>query len=104
LERGAPVDVKDESHDGTPLDWALYAWGSSTESGRYYDVVALLVRAGAKLDPQWYEDDDDRRLAATKMRSDALMRSALAGKMPSGAKVKGKRRKQGGSSPNRPGH
>jgi ankyrin repeat protein len=78
LERGAAVDVKDESHGGTPLDWALYAWGSSTESGRYYDVVALLVRAGAKLDPQWYEDDEDRRRAATKMRSDPLMRSALA--------------------------
>src|SRR5262249_19645786 len=53
LERGAPVDAKDESYGGTPMGWALYAWGNATEReaerGRYYEVVALLVGAGAKL-------------------------------------------------------
>src|SRR5262249_8799561 len=63
LDRGAPVNVKEETHGGTPLGWALYAWGNAPEGvaerGRYYDVVALLARAGATLDPSWYEDDED---------------------------------------------
>ena len=85
LQRGAPIDAKDESYGGTPLGWALYAWGNSAEGeaerGRYYEVVALLVRAGAKLDPQWYEDDEDRRRAAKKMRSDTRMLAALRGEI-----------------------
>jgi ankyrin repeat protein len=85
LQRGAAVDAKDESYGGTPLGWALYGWENSAEGkaepGRYYEVVALLVRAGAKLDPQWYEDDEDRRRAATKMRSDPRMLAALRGEM-----------------------
>lgn len=85
LEHGAPVDAKDENYGGTPLGWALYAWGNATERkderGRYYEVVALLVRAGAKLDPQWYEDDEDRRRAAKKMRSDPRMLAALRGEL-----------------------
>jgi ankyrin repeat protein len=86
LERGAPVDAKDESYGGTPMGWALYAWGNALEReadrGHYYEVVALLVRAGARFDPQWYEDDEDRRRAATKMRSDPHMLAALRGQMP----------------------
>jgi hypothetical protein len=86
LERGAPVDAKDESYGGTPLGWALYAWGNATareaERRRYYDVVALLVQAGAIIDPQWYEDDVDRQRAATKMQSDPRMVAALRGQMP----------------------
>jgi ankyrin repeat protein len=85
LERGAPVDIRDDSYGGTPMGWALYAWGngSTTEIERrsYYEVVALLVRAGARLDPQWYEENGDRRRAATKMRSDPRMRAALEGKI-----------------------
>ncbi len=88
LERGAPVGAIDESYGGTPLGWALYAWGNSTEThaslGRYYEVVALLARAGATLDPQWYEDDEDRRRAAAKMRADARMVAALRGVIRSG--------------------
>jgi ankyrin repeat protein len=86
LERGAPVDAKDESYGGTPLGWALYAWGNATEREAkrrgYYEVVGLLVRSGAKLDPRWYEDDEDRQRAATKLRSDARMVAALGGQVP----------------------
>jgi ankyrin repeat protein len=63
LERGAPVDAKDESFGRTPLGWALFTWskGNATvreaERERYYEVTALLVRAGASIDPKWYEDD-----------------------------------------------
>jgi ankyrin repeat protein len=67
LERGAPVDVKDERHGGTPLGWALYAWSTSPEKARrsrYYEAVALLVRAGAKVEPEWYEGDVDPRMVA----------------------------------------
>jgi ankyrin repeat protein len=86
LERGAPVDARDDSFDGTPLGWALYAWGNSprmAERGRYYEVVALLVRAGAILDSTWFEEDDkERRRAAQKLRSDSHMQAALRGEMP----------------------
>ena len=86
LERGAPVDAKDERLGGTPLGWAMNAWGSATEREaerrRYYEVVALLVQAGAKIDPQWYEGDVRRQRAATKMQSDPRMVAALRGQMP----------------------
>ena len=52
LNRGASVHVRDETFHGTPLTWALYGWANSIESGPrdHYEAVALLVRAGAKLD------------------------------------------------------
>ena len=84
LERGAPVDVRDESYNGTPLGWALYGWGAGPRpagSGSYYEAVALLVRAGAKLDPDWYEDDEDRKRAWNKVISDPHMAAALRGEM-----------------------
>jgi ankyrin repeat protein len=85
LERGAPVDAKDESFDGTPFGWALYAWGNSSvtaERGHYYEVVALLVRAGAKLDSSWFEgDDEERRRAIQKLRADSRMQAALRHEM-----------------------
>ncbi|MCA1573695.1 MAG: ankyrin repeat domain-containing protein [Acidobacteria bacterium] len=84
LERGAPIDVKDESYGGTPLGWALYGWGAPerAQRGSYYEVVALLVRAGAILDPGWYEDNEERRRAAEKMPSDPRMLAGLRGEMP----------------------
>jgi hypothetical protein len=85
VECGAPVDAEDASYGGTPLGWALYAWGNApereVERGRYYEVVALLVRAGAKLNPQWYENDEDRRRAAKRMQSDPRMQAALRGQI-----------------------
>lgn len=87
LERGAPVDVKDHRHDGTPLGWALYAWGNSADRADrrgYYEVVALLVRAGATVDPRWFEEDVERSAAANKMLSDPRMQAALRGQRPAG--------------------
>jgi len=91
LKRGASVHVKDSSYDGTPLQWALYAWGNSpvlAARGRHHEVVALLARAGAKLDPEWYEDDAERRLAVKKLRADPIMQAALMGKLPRRGAVK----------------
>ena len=83
LRRGAPVDATDDSYGGTPLGWALYAWGNATEHEarrrHYYEVVALLIRAGAELDRQWYSDDDDRQRGLAKARSDPRMMAALRG-------------------------
>jgi ankyrin repeat protein len=84
VERGAPVDPIDKRYDGTPLGWALYAWGAPERSERkdYYHVVALLARAGAELDTRWYEDDPERQRALKKTRSDPHMLAALRGEMP----------------------
>jgi ankyrin repeat protein len=82
LERGAGIDSRDDSYDGTPLGWALYGWGSGPRPaglGSYFEAVGLLVRAGAKLDPAWYEDDEDRRRAREKAQSDSRMAAALRG-------------------------
>jgi ankyrin repeat protein len=83
LEHGAPIDARDESFGGTPLGWALYGWGAPESPGRadYYEVVALLAQAGAKPDPESYEDDVDRRRAAERMRSDPRMLAALRGEI-----------------------
>lgn len=88
LERGAPVDVKDHRHDGTPLDWALYAWGNSADRAErrgYYEVIALLVRAGATVAPRWLEEDAERSAATQRMPSDERLLAALRGQMPPGA-------------------
>jgi len=82
LLRGAPVDVKDESLGKTPLEWAMYGWGASGRPGNveYYEVVALLSKAGAKLDQEWYEDDEvHRRAVEDRLRSDPRMLAALRG-------------------------
>jgi ankyrin repeat protein len=83
LARGASIDAKDDSYDGTPLDWAIYAWGNTSERmaerGRYYEVVSLLARAGAKADPRWYDDDVERDRAFKKLQSDPHMLAALRG-------------------------
>ncbi len=83
LQHGARVDVRDRSFDGTPLGWALYAWRNATPREGHYEVIALLVRAGAPLDPQWYEENDERRQAAQKIRSDPRMMAALRGEFSS---------------------
>lgn len=88
LDRGAPVDFADDTHGGTPLGWALYAWGNRRPRERerrpYLETVARLVRAGSKVDPRWFDGDAERERAAGRMRSDALMAAALRGEIPQG--------------------
>jgi ankyrin repeat protein len=71
LRREATVDVTDETWGTTPLVWALHAWGEDPTApiDRYYEVVALLVRAGAPVKPEWLEWD--------KVQADPKMRAAL---------------------------
>ena len=85
LERKAPIDIKDESFGGTPLGWALYGWGELTpelKRGNYYEVVALLVAAGAVVDPEWLADPDREMPLPEKLRADPRMLAALGGELP----------------------
>jgi ankyrin repeat protein len=85
LQRGSPADMKDEGFHATPLDLALFVWANSPDMAdreRCYEVVALLAQAGAKLDPEWEEENEDRRRVAEKMRSYPRMLAALRGEAP----------------------
>src|SRR5207247_10586730 len=56
LEAGAPVDVRDERFDNTPLGWAVHGWQYpplDADRERYYGVVRLLVAAGSAVKPEW---------------------------------------------------
>jgi ankyrin repeat protein len=85
LERNAPVNARDERYDGTPLGWALYAWGDPPPEARrdgYYEVVSLLVAAGATVDPEWLADPNRERPLIEKIRADRRMLAAMAGVLP----------------------
>jgi ankyrin repeat protein len=61
LKRRPPLDVRDGTFSGTPLDWALHAWrerrgDDPTAEEPYYEVVALLVAAGAPVESAWLTD------------------------------------------------
>jgi len=79
LKRHAPVDVKDRTFDGTPLDWALHAFSSNPSEAAaknsYYHIVALLVAAGAPVARE--------RLTEESARANPRMFAALTGKMDS---------------------
>ena len=73
LKRRPPLDVRDGSFDGTPLDWALHGWetrktAAPARQEPYYEIVALLIAAGARVDPAWLSDEraraDPRMFAA----------------------------------------
>lgn len=74
LGRQAPVDAKDETWGTTPLGWALYGWANPPRENKvadYYEAVALLVAAGAMVEPEWLADE--------KVRADPRMLAALSG-------------------------
>lgn len=72
LARKAPVDAAERTWKNTPLGWALHAWHESPKKADrepYYEVVTLLISAGATVRPEW--------LKLKKMRADLRMRAAL---------------------------
>ena len=71
LDRNAPVAVRDESWQNTPLGWALHGWGDPLEGPAtdYYEVVRLLVAAGAPVEPH--------QLASARVQADPRMLAAL---------------------------
>lgn len=85
LDRKAPIQVKDRRHGGTPLEWALYAWGDppvEAVPGNYYEVVARLVAAGATPDPAWIASASREKPLVEKIRGDPRMLAALKGEIP----------------------
>jgi ankyrin repeat protein len=66
LEHGASIHAIDKTWQTPPLLWALTGWQRSGHGGRYYEVVARLVAAGAQVTPDVLEWDkiDPEMLAA----------------------------------------
>jgi hypothetical protein len=73
LRRGARTDAIDKTWGTPPLIWALTGWSGrpSVEAGRYHEVVARLVAAGAMVAPDLLDWD--------KVRADPKMIAALTG-------------------------
>ena len=48
LQHGAPLDVKDGDHDGTPLGWAIHGaeHGWHRKTGAYPETIEILRAAG----------------------------------------------------------
>jgi len=87
IARGAPVNQKDLSYDGTPLDWAIYGWGNAGSFGEaeaepYYETVKRLVDAGAEFNQNWIDvsDDAERGRAKRRLEADPRMRALISGK------------------------
>ena len=76
LRQGAQVDVIDATWGTTPLLWALTGWsnhGAGDREDRYYEVVEMLLRAGAAVRPDVFEWDkvrDDSRMLAVLTRNE----------------------------------
>jgi ankyrin repeat protein len=74
LQWKAPLEIKDKRFNVTPLGWAVHGWANPPNERRgngYYEIVALLVAEGAKVEPRWKKDK--------KVRADARMQAALQG-------------------------
>jgi len=78
LIAGSDLNLKDEKYHSPPLGWAIHGCYNPTagDHGRQREVIALLVHAGATVDPDWLDCDE--------VRADALMLAALRGDSPSG--------------------
>jgi ankyrin repeat protein len=80
LKRNAPVDITENTYNGTPLDWALYGWRDPPPESRrsnYYQVVALLVAAGSTVKREWLDEKSQETALSAKIRADPRMLAAL---------------------------
>jgi ankyrin repeat protein len=72
LQHGAEIQAIDKKWKTPPLVWALTGWQRSGHSGKYYEVIAQLVAAGARVTPDLIEWDkvqlDPDMLAALRTR------------------------------------
>ena len=70
ITEGSDVNLKDTRYNSSPLGWAIHGRFNSPpgSQGNHYDVVALLVAAGAAAEPKWLADEqilaDPRMLSA----------------------------------------
>jgi len=63
LIEGSDVNLRDEKYKSSPLGWAVHGWCNPPggKRGRQREVAALLVAAGAIVEPQWLESDPVRK-------------------------------------------
>jgi hypothetical protein len=69
---GSPdIDLKDEKYNATPLGWAVHGRYNppAGNQGKQCEVAALLVSAGATVEPEWLE--------TAQVHADAAMLAAL---------------------------
>lgn len=59
VQRGAPLDVVDDTYGTPPFVWAIHAWlvEKRKRDDEYGAVLRLLARAGATIEPEWREDE-----------------------------------------------
>jgi hypothetical protein len=59
IDRGAPLDPPDTVFGTPPLVWAFHAWlkEGRPDPAPYARIVRALVRAGARVKPEWIEED-----------------------------------------------
>lgn len=59
---GSDLNLKDEKYKSPPLGWAIHGWcdAPAGNRGKQKEVVVLLVRAGATVEPEWLEFDKVR--------------------------------------------
>jgi hypothetical protein len=71
LIRGSNVNLRDEKYNSPPLGWAIHGWCEppAGNHGCQREVVALLVAAGASVEPEWLERE--------RVRADPQMLAAL---------------------------
>src|SRR5229473_2006325 len=75
LIEGSDLDLKDQKYNSPPLGWAIHGWSDppTGNHGRQREVVALLVAAGARVEPAWLESEkvqaDSAILASMNARS-----------------------------------
>src|SRR5712692_4730496 len=71
LIEGSDLDLKDQKYDSPPLGWAIHGWSDppAGNHGRQREVVALLVAAGARVEPTWLESE--------KVQTDAALLASM---------------------------
>jgi ankyrin repeat protein len=86
LGRGSRIDIRDNRYNAIPLDMALWVWANTTSSEkreRCYAAVAVLAKAGARLDREhWSGPGDDQPGMLEKIDGDPRMLAALKGEEP----------------------
>ena len=76
LIKGSDLNLKDEKYHSSPLGWAIHGCYNrpAGDHGRQREAAALLVCAGAVVEPEWLE--------SVVVRTDAAMLAALHPGMP----------------------
>ena len=71
LIQGSDINLHDEKYHSPPLGWAIHGCYNAPagNQGKQRQVAALLVRAGAAVEPEWLESEE--------VRSDAVMLAVL---------------------------